>query len=120
MRPLHVATQLPRCCWGASLCWPSLPIIAKPKLDDPILICCPSWICNLPQVVDLDSFLERRTYVINGPTSDDQPIFRWSTADATVAGGVHHEGCVDEFTFGWQSYASVMGPIYKSGAEPDV
>ncbi|GIL72060.1 hypothetical protein Vretimale_537 [Volvox reticuliferus] len=60
------------------------------------------------KVVDLESFQERRTYVINGPTSDDQPVFRWSAEP--LFDTIQHEGCVDEFDFGWRSYESVVGP----------
>ncbi|GLC34600.1 hypothetical protein PLESTB_001243800 [Pleodorina starrii] len=61
------------------------------------------------KVVDLKSFRTRRTYVINGPTADDQPVFRWSTADPAFD-AIRREGCVDEFNFGWQAYEAVVGP----------
>ncbi|EFJ52468.1 hypothetical protein VOLCADRAFT_86598 [Volvox carteri f. nagariensis] len=60
------------------------------------------------KIVDLDSFRARRTYVINGPTADDQPVFRWSTEP--IFDAIRRDGCVDEFDFGWQSYESVVGP----------
>ncbi|KXZ50243.1 hypothetical protein GPECTOR_17g881 [Gonium pectorale] len=60
------------------------------------------------KLVDAESFRQRRTYVINGPTSDDQPVFSW-TADPAFA-SVRREGLPDSFHFGWHAYQSVMGP----------
>ncbi|GFR48281.1 hypothetical protein Agub_g10056 [Astrephomene gubernaculifera] len=61
------------------------------------------------KVVDSESFPSGRTYVINGPTSDDQPPFSWAVPDPLLA-DIRHEGCVGEFRFGWQAYQSIAGP----------
>jgi hypothetical protein len=92
------------------------------------------WTCRATgavdaKAIDFTAFKEGACWAVNGPTTDDQPVFSWSTfcpqtrndieyigdlksgvktadtAKATVSPhncDVSHEGLVDTFDFSWQ------------------
>jgi hypothetical protein len=50
------------------------------------------------KVTSSEHLRERRTWIISGPTADNQPPFDWSTANFPL---IRHEGMPDRWDFSW-------------------